>query len=70
MLLSRLRIKKDIIDKHHCKLVQVLLENHVHQMYKCSQSIGQPKLHDKELVVLISCTKGCLTHIFLSHYYW
>ena len=56
-------INQDIINEDNYKLVQVGLEDFVHQCHECCRCISQPKRHYTELIVPVPRPECCLWYI-------
>ena len=65
MLLLRLGVDQDVVNKYHNKLIQIGLKYPMHQIHECRWSICQSKKHQCELEMPIPRTKCCLRDINL-----
>lgn len=63
------RVKQNVINKYHNKLINVRLENMVHQIHEKCWSIRQSKQQFQKLVMSIKSSKGNFWHILLLNYH-
>ena len=67
MLLLRLGVDQDVVNKDHKKLIQIGLEYPMHEIHECRWSIRQPERHHCELEIPIPRPKRCLRDISLPN---
>ena len=67
MLLLRLRVDQDVVNKDHNKLIQIRLKYPMHEIHECCQRIHQPEGHHYELEMPILRPKRCLRDISLPN---
>ena len=67
MLLLRLRVDQDVVNKDHNKLIQIGLEYPMHEIHEFRWSIRQSERHHCELKVPILHPKRCLRDISLPN---
>ena len=67
MLLLRLRVDQDVVNKDHNKLIQIRLEYPMHEIHECRWHIRQLEGHHRELERPIFSLKHCLRDINLSN---
>ena len=65
MLCLGTRVDEDIVDKHDNKLVQIWMENPVHQIHEHGRGISQAEWHDKELKRPITSQESGLRDIII-----
>lgn len=67
MLLHRPGIYQNIIKKHQDKLVQIRVDNAIHQAHEHQKRNGQPKWDNCELIMSLTRTKSFTMNIILSN---
>ena len=67
MLLLRLGVDQDVVNKYCNKLIQIGLEYPMHEIHECRWSIRQPERHHCELEMPIPRSKRCLRDISLPN---
>ena len=67
MLLLRLGVDQNVVNKYYNKLIQIRLEYPMHEVHECYWRIRQSKGHHLELKVLIQRPKRCLRDICLPN---
>jgi hypothetical protein len=64
MMFLTLRKDQDVINEDHDKLVQLFHKNRVHQVYKVSGGVSQPKGHHQILIETVSGGESSFWDIF------
>ena len=67
MILLRLGVDQDVVNKDHKKLIQIGLEYPMHGIHECFWSIRQPERRHCELEMPIPRPKCCLRDISLPN---
>ena len=67
MLLLRLGVDQNVVNKDHNKLIQIGLEYPMHEIHECRWCIRQHEGHHCELEMLIPRPKRCLRDISLPN---
>ena len=67
MLLLKLGVDQDVVNKDHNKLIQIGMEYLMHDIHECCRCIRQPKGHHYELEMPIPHPKRCLMDISLPN---
>ncbi|KAJ6794229.1 Uncharacterized protein M6B38_231475 [Iris pallida] len=65
MLFLRLRVDQYVIDEDNNKLIQIFMENLVHEVHEYRRSIRQSKRHDQEFKLSILGVERRLGNILL-----
>ena len=67
VFLFTLGIDKNVVDKHHDKLVQIIHEHIVHEIHEIGGGIGQTERHQGVLIQSVTSDKYGLGNISLTH---
>ena len=67
MLLFRLGVDQDVVNKDHNKLILIGLEHPTHEIHECRWRIPQPEEHHCKLKKPIPRPKRCLKDINLPN---
>jgi hypothetical protein len=62
------RVDKDVIDKDQYKIIQIFVENTVHDTHEGSMCIGKSKWCHRELIMIVPCSEICLMNILIFNY--
>ena len=63
LLFLTLGVDQDVVDKHHCRRIQVVRKHRVHETHEVDEGVRQSKGHNSKLVVSVSGPEGGLRNV-------